>query len=403
MLESDCLIHWGAAGRDGSRRTPAGVLAILALVSCLLTGCDRRPNGSPSSQGKPTTDSSTSAAANSDSNSAWSDEELRRRLDEVIAFTVRERHPRTDTQAAWQIVHGLLSYGRDLQIRHDGQLVSGLDYLLGGGVLDGWKLFKAEHGVSTVVEAGTKTGQGHPDQWLGYLSQCGVKLDDAVTVGGEKFTIRDLVTQAQWEAQEGREGTFTLMALATLLPLDSRWIAQDGQEWTIEKLLGFEAMDGADEANWLSELRNSACGGSHRMFGIATAVKRREESGDAIQGAWNAGRERVRLAIRKAKEHQQPDGSLSTEFFLRAATRPDITDKLHSTGHTLEFLALAMEDAELTEPWMVKSVQYLVGLLERTKPLDLECGALYHASHGLILYRQRRFGEAQSSVADNSR
>ena len=30
---------------------------------------------------------------------------------------------------------------------------------------------------------------------------------------------------------------------------------------------------------------------------------------------------------------------------------------------------------------------------ERTRELDLECGALYHAAHGLVLYRERVWGE----------
>ena len=31
----------------------------------------------------------------------------------------------------------------------------------------------------------------------------------------------------------------------------------------------------------------------------------------------------------------------------------------------------------------------LVTLLEQTSDIDVECGALYHAAHGLLLYRQR--------------
>ncbi|MFO0872117.1 MAG: hypothetical protein U0935_24585 [Pirellulales bacterium] len=31
-------------------------------------------------------------------------------------------------------------------------------------------------------------------------------------------------------------------------------------------------------------------------------------------------------------------------------------------------------------------------LLDKTRRLDLECGTLCHATHGLVLYRQRVFG-----------
>jgi hypothetical protein len=35
---------------------------------------------------------------------------------------------------------------------------------------------------------------------------------------------------------------------------------------------------------------------------------------------------------------------------------------------------------------------FLCDQFKRTRPIDLECGALYHAAHGLQLYRARRFG-----------
>ena len=31
-------------------------------------------------------------------------------------------------------------------------------------------------------------------------------------------------------------------------------------------------------------------------------------------------------------------------------------------------------------------------LFRKTEKLPLECGALYHAAHGLVLYRERVFG-----------
>ena len=38
------------------------------------------------------------------------------------------------------------------------------------------------------------------------------------------------------------------------------------------------------------------------------------------------------------------------------------------------------------------AVYFLCGVFEKTKSIDLECGALYHAAHALARYRQRRFG-----------
>ena len=63
-----------------------------------------------------------------------------------------------------------------------------------------------------------------------------------------------------------------------------------------------------------------------------------------------------------------------------------------ATGHTLEFLTFALDKKRLQEPWVQKAVVYMCDLLDRTKHIDLECGGLYHAVHGLVLYREKVFG-----------
>jgi hypothetical protein len=70
-----------------------------------------------------------------------------------------------------------------------------------------------------------------------------------------------------------------------------------------------------------------------------------------------------------------------------------LAEDLGATGHTLEFITLAANDQQLREPWVQKAVLHLCGLLSATAELPIECGALYHAAHGLMLYRQRLFGE----------
>ena len=60
--------------------------------------------------------------------------------------------------AAWQIVHGILAYGRNLPLDVNGKTVSALDYLLDGGQLRGWNFKPGDHGLEAIVEAGSKTG-----------------------------------------------------------------------------------------------------------------------------------------------------------------------------------------------------------------------------------------------------
>jgi hypothetical protein len=326
-----------------------------------------------------------------------SDDQLRDRLDRAIEFTYTDRHLNSKDQAAWQIVHGALAYGRDFQIYHDGKLVAAMDYLLNGGSLRGWVLRKGDHGLEAVLEAGTKTGQGHEDQWLGYLSQCELPIDQPIKVGDATYTVRDLITQSQWDIYDGMEATWTLMALGTYLPLDAEWTAKDGSKWNIDRVVRMEA----DQS-----LADSACGGTHRLYALTRARNRYLAEGgqltDNTQGTWELTDKKIKDAIAAAREFQQPDGSFSTNYFARAAASAEIDARISTSGHVLEFLMVALPDEQIREPWVTRAVLHLVDCLEKTQKFDLECGALYHAAHGLRLYRERRFGPADPLAPSRS-
>jgi hypothetical protein len=320
-----------------------------------------------------------------------SDEQLRDRLDRAVDFTFANRHLNTKDHAGWQVVHGVLVYGRDFQIYHDEKLVRALDYLLGGGQLRGWTMHKGDRGLEAVLEAGSSTGQGHEDQWLGYLSQCGLKPDEPLIVAGQPYTVRDLITQAQWDIYDGMEATWTLMAFTTYLPFDSEWTAKDGTTWNIDRMVRMETAQ---------DLGTSACGGTHRMYGLAVAMKRYRETGGTLgndpDGTWEKCQRKIDEAVAAAREFQQPDGSFSTNYFARPAASPEISKRISTSGHVLEFLMVALDDKQFDEPWVKRAVLHLVECFEKTQKFDLECGALYHATHGLDLYRLRRFGARPS-------
>jgi hypothetical protein len=322
-----------------------------------------------------------------------SDDELRDRIDRAVEFAYSSRHLDSKDQAAWQVVHGALAFGRPFQIYHDGKLVGAIDYLFAGGQLRGWNLRPGDHGLEAVLEAGSNTGQGHEDQWLGYLSQCGLSADEKLVVGDKTFTVRDLVTQAQWDIYDGMEATWTLMAFSTYLPLDAEWTAKDGTKWNIPRIVGMESKQNLDD---------SACGGTHRMYALAVALNRYLESGGKVSedpnDPWFQAKKKIDDAVATVRSYQQPDGSFSTNYFARPGTSPDISLRISTTGHALEFLTVALPDEELQKPWVTRAVVHLLDSLERTQKFDLECGALYHAAHALELYRTRRFGPGKPLV-----
>ena len=326
------------------------------------------------------------------------------RIDAALAHARTARLLDADVQGAWQVVHGVLAFGQELPLAHDGGVSPALEYLLGGGRLTGWLLRPGKQGVIAVIEEGSTMGQGHPDQWLGYLSQCGVDadgpgglpLDTPLSVAGRSFTLGDLLAQAQHDIRPGQEATWTLMALAAYVPTDSSWTAGDGSLWNVERVVRMEAE---------ADIFSAACGGAHRLYGLAVAIAARRQSGlpIAADSGWAEAEAVLEDAIERARIYQQADGSFSVHSFERPGTSPDVFARLGATGHVFEVLALALAADRLQEPWVTRAAERLVTLLEQTADLDVECGGLYHAAHGLALYRRRICPQDTSPAASGGR
>jgi hypothetical protein len=368
-----------ATPTDGAVRPPAAVLSAVLLCIALVPGC-----GGPAA----TSAGPIAATPSADRGDAVG-RGLCDRIDAALAHARNARRLDVDVHGAWQVVHGILAFGPDFPLRHDGGESPAADYLLGGGRLAGWKLRRGPVGVVAEIEEGSTLGQGHPDQWLGYLSQCGrepIPLDAPLVVGGTTLRMGDLLAQAQADIRPGREATWTLMALAAHLPADAAWTAGDGARWTTERVVGMEAA---------ADVFSAACGGAHRVYALAVALrKHRAAGGDQgrLAGGWAEAAAVVDECVDRARRFQEPDGGFSIHFFERPGTSADAFARLGATGHVFEVLAVALDDERLAEPWVTRAADRLVTLLEQTADVDVECGALYHAAHGLLLYRDRVSG-----------
>ncbi len=222
-------------------------------------------------------------------------------------------------------------------------------------------------------------------------------LDTSISAGGKSHRVSDLLNQAKHDIKAGQEATWTLMAMSTYLPINATWTAGDGTEWTLEKIVAMEAA---------ADLAESACGGSHRLYGLTVAMNRylamTGQDASQLTGGWADAEARIQEAIERARLYQQPDGTFSTNFFERPSTSPDVFARIGSTGHTFEFLAMALEQDRLHEPWITRAADALVTLLEQTADVPVECGGLYHAAHGLVLYRTRICGGAATSPSSDT-
>ena len=224
-----------------------------------------------------------------------------------------------------------------------------------------------------------------------YLKAMLVHKDKSFPMTHDLVLLNDLLTQAQADIKPGQEATWTLMALSAYLPPDTEWQARDGSTWTTERVVSMEAA---------ADISTSACGGAHRLYGLVSALNRhiaasatdtthKHKTSTQLSGGWAAADDTIESSIERARRFQQADGSFSIHSFDRPGTSADTFAKLSTTGHIFEVLVAWLDDERLGEPWVQRAAERLVTYLEQTADLDVECGALYHASHGLLLFRER--------------
>ena len=157
-------------------------------------------------------------------------------------------------------------------------------------------------------------------------------------------------------------------------------------------------------------LHDVAEGMDHRAVGDADAGADHHErlDGDVAaefgvggkkDGVWLDVEKKIADYKQIAKKLQNRDGTFSTKYFDPEEPDPvpnaaiDKTElRISTSGHVLEWLALAMTDDELRSPWMQNAVNGLVILILEMGPRSIDGGALYHAAHGLHLYHERVFG-----------
>lgn len=335
-------------------------------------------------------------------------ERLAQRIDAVLEANLRNRRLSTDVHAAWQIMHGVLAYGPAFKVQSGGREVSALELVLRGGPINGLELRSGDRfstqrepaslsgnpasdveldplltrGIRVEVDPGAKRGQGHRDQWLAYLVSCSLPIDQIFQTMDGPRRLDLWLRQMEWDVPMNfeREYSWTLMSLLPYRATTHRWTARDGKDYSIESLL-------RSEIDQLSP--DSACGGSHRLTAIATAVNKRKAEGAAISGVWDDAQSLVDMAILQAIEWQNADGSFSSEYFEREGWSIDVASAIGTTGHTLEFIATGGSDEQLSSKETVLAVNCLCRMLEQTSEVDLECGALYHALSGLQRYRKR--------------
>jgi hypothetical protein len=289
----------------------------------------------------------------------------------------------------WSVFHGILGLGPDIELKHPqlGIRVKAVDYICSGGELRGLRFIPTEYGVD--VESGeTFISQGHQDQFIAEMAQCGIPADREFIVGGKRYKFLDFVHHSQKRARVAadQELSWTIVVVGQYLGTDiPPWTNSLGEQLSYEDLVRYEVDAIVEQAT---------CGGTHRLFGLKWAQNLHLQKGGKTVGVWKDLEDEQVKYQQLARKYQNADGSFSTESFRGPGDARDMQLRMNTTGHILEWLAYALPVEELRREWVERAASRLALMFWEIKNQSMETGSLYHAVHGLRIYYARVFGDS---------
>jgi hypothetical protein len=364
-------------------------LALAAVAGLGLAGCAPTDEAAPATATAPATLPAPARAAEVIGLPA--DAAPPAGLEGRIDAALRQVHARDllTTNSFWTVFHGILGLGPDTATLLDpetGRRVNALEHIRRGGEVRGLQFLPTPHGLD--VRTGPQfVGQGHQDQFVAEMAQWGLPPDTPFRVGGRDYTFEDFVRHTLMRARvtAGQELSWALVVIAQYRGTDAGWTNAAGEALCFDDLVRYELgqpMEGA------------ACGGTHRLFGLTWAYHLHLRGGGAREGVWKDVADRLGQCRQAARRYQNRDGSFSTRYLAGPGDARDVQLRINTTGHVLEWLALALPDDELRAGWVQDAAGALALLILDSQGAAVEGGALYHAAHGLHLYRARAFGRA---------
>jgi len=293
------------------------------------------------------------------------------------------RYLNVDEHTPWQIMHGILAYRNAYQLRSSKGKISAIDFISNEARFRGdyWFEKTAFGGRGHPFNGTPYHFEGHVNQFLAILTMCNLPIDHQFVVRDKQVvTMQDMVNHAQLFASTNGETTWTLWFLSRYLEPDAAWNNQFGEAWSMERLVRLQTQ---------APVLNAPCGGCHQLFALSLARNAYIQKYGRATGAWLEADQKLQQHIAAAQHLQNRDGSFSVQFFKAPEFSDEFEKRIKASGHMLEWLMAALPERRLKEYWVRRAIMTLAEDLVNHSKLGAEPGALYHAVHALVLYRER--------------
>jgi hypothetical protein len=329
----------------------------------------------------------------------------------------------TTDDEPWKMFEGIYAFGSNYIIADSitqkrTQVVS----YIGSGAIE-WLIKEDADGPYFAAGKGDVPGELHRNQFLADLISAKVDpLAAFATESGETDQISDFTFRAMRRIDpdeltasndlktgpDGNELGWTLIAFSQAKLSLSSWKNQNGKqvgftdllEIALNRPVNWGSYEGTIEqlgiAVALNEYKKDRL--AEAFYEYDVAVKKNPKTAGlpptmdsiALTGIWAKAQKHVDGVVAILKKNQNPDGTFSRYWFEKKQKSADFEEVLLYTGQALDFLAVALNDNQLKDEWVVKIVNSLSRIIARNRyQLQDKIWASTHAGHALFHYRDR--------------
>lgn len=304
-------------------------------------------------------------------------------LVEAAIVETSKRRLTAGVHTPWQVVHGILALRWEMYLLagNGKDEINAIEWMASGPTFDGMPLWEeTPFGGRGHPFTRPYAFEGHPTQFMGYMTMADIPLDYKFKTSTRTITIRDIINDAKMQVREGPEITWTLWAVSHYEDPEAQWINSAGEPWSIERMVQIQVKEA---------VTSGACGGTHGLFALSYARNMFFSTGKPLRGTWLEADQKIKRYVLEAKSLQNPDGSFSSNHFQGPGYSQEFGKRIATSGHQLEWLMIALPQSKLKEPWFRKAIECVARDLIAHRKDASDCGPLFHGLHALMVYRQR--------------
>ena len=320
--------------------------------------------------------------------------------DEELAAVLKQVQPRfsADNLRPNHVEHALRTWHVDAEFQ-DQRVMSGADmrdFLLDHGrFLLSWgpdvEPLLEDRPTGVYIRWGREKGASvHHDHTLACLSEAGVTLDQPVrTPGRPNTTLKQVIEQAIYDFDlDERETEWSAMGFGLWLPPQKEWVNSHRRRISFD-MIARRQMRG--------HKTYGVCGGTHRVYSLMALVRLDDEFeilSDEVRAEALDYLKTVRdiLMVTQFEDghwpYNWPDGAHAVEHPETYDAYRDVI----STGHHLEWLAIAPEELHPPREMIEKAADWIIeNTTSKTQEEILDNYTFYsHVGNALALWRNTR-------------